>query len=382
MKEIHLEPWESISETVKGWLPLIEQRLYPVMPENPEVGKFYRLYPEGCISANHTPYHGSIRIGEEKENLLVFFNGGGVSWDEYMAAHPNGLFSAGQKDRFYFNECEWLGDGVLENGIASREEGKPFRNWSVINLPYSTGDFHCGTADFPYTALDGSQRILPHHGYTNTLAVLRMAKEYIGTPKKLLIAGTSAGGWGTSLMSEDVIRFFEGCEDVTCLVDSSTALKADWKRIAKEVWQAPEHIVSRIHSEDLMRDSYEALYKSFGGKVRCLFDCSIRDAALVSLQNYIDGQGMIYTREGGERLEKRLLELCRHMQETMPGSACFFFNEPSTDPAAGTEGLTQHGILEDASLHKIRTEGKTLLEWLVSAMNGEAETVGLSLFTR
>ena len=51
------------------------------------------------------------------------------------------------------------------------------------------------------------------------MAVLRMAKEYIGTPKKLLIAGTSAGGWGTSLMSEDVIRFFEGCEDVTCLVD-------------------------------------------------------------------------------------------------------------------------------------------------------------------
>lgn len=251
MKEIHLEPWESISETVKGWLPLIEQRLYPMMPEDPEVGKFYRLYPEDCISANHTSYHGSVRIGEEKEKLLVYFNGG-VSWDEYMAAHPNGLFNVGQKDRFYFNECEWLGDGVLENGIASRAEGKPFRNWSVINLPYSTGDFHC----------------------------------------------------------------------------------------------------------------------------------SIRDAALVSLQNYIDGQGMIYTREGGERLEKRLFELFLHMQETMPGSACFFFTAHSGNPAADAEELTQHGILEDVSAHRIRTEGKTVLEWLVSAMNGNAETVGLSLFAR
>lgn len=380
MKEIHLEPWERISETVKGWLPIIEQRLYPVMPEKPETGKFYRLYPEGCLSANCTPYHGSVRIGEEKDNLLIYFNGGGVSWDAYMAAHPNGLFNAGQKDHFYFNECEWLGDGVLENGIASREEGKPFRNWSVINLPYSTGDFHCGTGDFPYIALDGSKRILPHHGYTNTMAVLQMAKEYVGIPKRLLIAGTSAGGWGTALMAEDVIRSFDGCDDVTCLVDSSTALKENWKEIARDVWQAPEHIVSRIHTEDLMLDSLEALYHTFRGKVRCLFDCSIRDIALAGLQNYIDGKEMKATRESGEQLERRLLQICRYMQETMPGSACYFFTASSGDTVQDELGLTKHGILEDAMAHEIRSEGKTVIEWLVNAMNGRVENIGLSLF--
>ena len=379
MQEIHLEPWESISETVKAWLPMIEQRKYPALEGQPETGKFYRLYPEGAVSANMGPYHGNLRVGEEPENLIVYFNGGGVSWNAYTAARPNGLFTAGLKERFYFNECEWLGDGVIDNGLASRREDNPFRSWSVIELPYATGDFHCGNGDFPYTALDGSHRILPHHGWRNTMAVIDLAKPWVGEPKRLLIAGSSAGGWGVSLMAEDVISAFPNTEDITCLVDSSLAFKDDWRAVARDVWQAPEHIWQRLHSDNIMLDSYSALYRAHEGKVRCLFDCSIRDCALANTQNSFDGMGPVFTREAGDKIQRGLRELMKTMQREMPGSGLYFFDLPSSDPTADEMGLTQHTILENPATFDNRVDGVSVAEWLFRAVNGRVETIGAAL---
>ncbi len=379
MKEIQLEKWETITDQVKEWLPLIEQRLYPKLEGTPEIGKFYRLYPEGCLSGNRGAYHGSMRVGSEKENLIVYFNGGGVSWNEYTAAHPGGLFSGNLKDRYYFNESEWIGDGVIDNGLASMAEENPFRNWSIIEFPCATGDFYCGNGDFPYIALDGTERLLPHHGYRNTLAVLEMARQWIGTPKKMLIAGSSAGGWGVALMAEDIIQFFEGCKDVTCLIDCSLLLKKDWREIAENVWQAPKHIVKRIHTDNLMLDSYMALYHKYGTKVRYLFDCSVRDEALVEMQNEFDGKGMIADRKGGENLEKRLQEIYSQMKEEMKGVGCFFFSIPTGNPEKDALGLTKHTILESPLQFEYKVEGKTLSEWLWNAVNGQVEQIGVNL---
>lgn len=378
MYDIKLEPWESISDLVKSWLPHLEQRKYPKLDGEPEIGKACRLYPDGCLAGNCTPYHGTLRLGEDQDKVIVYFNGGGVSWNEYTAAHPNGLFNANQKDRYYFNECEWLGDGVIDNGLASRREDNPFRSWTVIDLPYTTGDFHCGNGDFPYTALDDSRRILPHHGYRNTMAVLEMAKHWVGTPQKLLIAGSSAGGWGVSLMAEDVIRFFDGCEDITCLVDSSLLFKKDWADIARNVWKAPAHICDRIISDNIMLDSYTALYNTFGNKIRYLFDCSIRDVALVMTQNEFDGNGMTPSKESGILLQKNLKKLYKQMTEKMPGFGCFFFDLPSGNAATDSMGLTLHTILESPLQFEHMVEGETISSWLWKAVNGEVKQIGMN----
>lgn len=379
MKEIHLEPWETITDRVKQWLPLIEQRLYPELEGEPEVGKFYRLYPEGCVSGNQGPYHGVLRVGKEKDKLIVFFNGGGVSWNEYTAARPNGLFSGNLKEAFYFNETEWLGDGVLENGIGSSREDNPFRDWSIIDMPYGTGDFHCGNGDFPYTALDGTSRILPHHGYRNALAVIEMAKQWVGEPKQLLIAGNSAGGFGVSLMAEDVIRQFPGCEDITCLVDSSILLKEDWAEIAKEVWHAPEHIYQRLHTDNITLDSYTTLYKSFGKRVRCLFDCSVRDMAITQCQNALDGKGMIFDHESGERTQRELKKMCSQLNEVIPGVGLYISDSAAGEPQVDSLGLTCHCFLEDERFFSYKVEGKSVCDWLWNSMNGKTEQIGLKL---
>lgn len=379
MQEIHLEPWEKISDEFKKWLPIIEKSRKPEMPDAPEIGKFYRLSPEGCLSGNGKPFHGTIRLGEQPDKLLIFFGGGGVSWNEQTAARPNNLFTAHMKETYYFNDTEWMGDFLPSNGICADREENPFLDWTMINIPYSTGDFHCGAGDFPYTALDNTLRILPHHGYLNTMAILRMAKRWVKSSKTLLIAGVSAGGFGVALMAEDVIGEFPDCENITCVVDGSLLLKDDWGRIAREVWKSPEHIWKRLTGDNITLDSLAALHNKFGDKVKYLFTSSTRDALLVSCQNALDGKGLTHDNASGLRFQKDLGTMCKQLIERIPNVGLYIFDSPIDNEEYRKSDLTKHCVLDSPHMFEHREDGKTPCEWIMRAIEGQVERTGLGL---
>ena len=60
MFDVNLEPWEKLPEEFEKLKTLIMRGSYPLMPEEPEVGMFYRIYPEKCISGNGTAYEYGI----------------------------------------------------------------------------------------------------------------------------------------------------------------------------------------------------------------------------------------------------------------------------------------------------------------------------------
>lgn len=377
MQEIHLEPWEKISDELKKWLPLIENIKFPKITEKPQVGKFYRIYPEGCLEGRGGRFHGSLRLGKDPEKLIVFFNGGGVSWNEHTAARPDNLFTIHQPEKYYFNDTEWMGDHDLKSGIWSNSEDNPFRDWTFIDIPYSTGDFHCGAGDFPYTALDGTKRVLPHHGYMNTMALIRKAKQWIKSPETLLIAGVSAGGFGVALMAEDVIREFSGCENITCVVDGSLLINDDWSHIAGDVWRSPKHIRKRLKGNNLTLDSYTALYKTFGKKINYLFTSSTRDALLVSAQNAMDGKGLTYDRESGQIFQSSLKDMCREMTENIPLTGLYVFEKLTGESKYREEGLTEHCVLNNNLMFESLEGEITPSEWILKAISGQVEKVGL-----
>ncbi|TDL69359.1 hypothetical protein E2R58_09365 [Paenibacillus amylolyticus] len=377
MQEIHLEPWEKISDELQKWLPIIEKKKYPEIPEEPELGKVCRMYPAGCLSGNGTRFHGNLRLGKDPGKLLIFFNGGGVSWNEYTAARPNNLFTSHLPDSYYFNTTDWMGDYPLNNSIFAVREDNPFQEWTIINIPYSTGDFHCGAGDFPYIALDDTRRTLPHHGYLNTIVLLRMAKRWVKSPETLLIAGVSAGGFGVSLMAEDVISEFPECADITCVVDSSLLLKEDWSRVAREIWHSPEHIWKRLTGDNITLDSYSALYQKFGSRVKYLFASSTRDALLVQAQNALYGKGQLYDKASGLRYQSTLKEMCNKLVELIPTAGLYIFEHPMNEPEYHEAELTMHCILDSAHMFEHREEGKTACEWIMSALHGRVERIGL-----
>ncbi|QKJ18911.1 pectin acetylesterase-family hydrolase [Microbacterium hominis] len=361
--------------------PLLRARQFPALPASPRSGKWYRIAPPGAVSANGDVYHGSVRIGSENK-LIIMFHGGGVSWNEYMAAHPASMYRKPTKPNFYASESDLIADLVTTHGVGSRRNDNPFRDWSMISISYSSGDFHTGTADFPYTDASGEQQILHHHGYSNYRAVMSTAIEAIGAqPEQIVVTGFSAGGFGAALLTDDVMTQFPNCSDVTCCVDGGFMLYDGWRDAASTVWGAPSDIVERLHSENITLDALTALHRDHPHSARVLFISSTRDHALAEYWPFVAEGVMRADRASGDAFQRDLAVMCRQLQAAIPDTGIFIYDTPV--PAnlkdARAADLTQHCIISSRQADKVRVEGKTPLGWLWDAVNGHPATIGLSL---
>ena len=363
------------SKLLNGILKLTK---FPEIPQMPRTGKWYRITLKDRVTSNGKSYHIGFRKGTENK-LVILFYGGGVSWNEFMAARPNDSSVNSEKINFYANDAGLIADIAARIGIhtLSGKESNSFRNWSMIAVPYSSGDFHCGTGDFPYTALDGSKQVLHHHGYTNYRAALYETMKHIGhNPEQILVTGFSAGGFGTALLTDDVMRTFPNCSDVTSYVDSGFMIYPGWPEVARNVWKAPTEIAERIHSDNITLDCLQALKQDHGDRVKIAFSCSTRDAALSEYINYVEKDQLYADKESGIQFQKELKQMCNALQQAIPNIALFIFDTPDENAAKRAEGLTKHCI---GAADKMVVEGITAAQWLWDAVCGNPRQVGLSL---
>lgn len=157
----------------------------PELKENPEIGKWYRITPEIAKSSDGSEWHGLIKLGKEKDKVVVYFFGGGVS----ITPHTS------ENGKDFFATTASIQDFIASGGIGSNSEDNPFKDWTFLVLPYATGDFHTGTGEYKYIDNKGKEKIVYHNGYNNYSAFMKEAKKYIGEPTDLLVTGFSAGGF-------------------------------------------------------------------------------------------------------------------------------------------------------------------------------------------
>lgn len=380
MFEINLEPWEKISEKFEELAPVIKAISYPLMPEDemPKTGQFYRIYPQGCVCGKGTAYHGNVRIGNNPKRLLIYFNGGGVSFDEYTVSRPWNMFTAHIQDTYYSNDAEWIGDFFTQKGISAKREDNPFLDWSCIQLPYANGDFHAGDGEFSYTAQDGSKRLMPYHGWKNAMAVITLAKKYLPEPKEILIAGSSAGAAGASFLADDIIQLFPNVQHFTVLPDSLLLFADRWHDIAANVWHSPPHLAERMKTGNLMLDNLTALREKHGDRVRLLFCCSPRDALLIMAQNALDGHGQVIQEGDGPRFRARLKQFCADFRKLSPDTGLYIFEAPM-DAEGYDPSLTLHCTLNNPNMFDHPNGQPSVAEWALNAMDGKTESFGLEL---
>ena len=376
MADFSLESWEHEPLWLKLITPWLKKKRHPLMPEKPKTGKWYRIYPEDCVDANGEKAYANFQLGTENK-LLVYFSGGGVSWNEYTAARQTSLYSQNAKEGFYMVHVDLFTDLNGNKGIFENSERNPFRNWHKLMLHYNTGDFHAGDGDYPYTALDGSRRVLHHHGFRNYRAVMEMVKAYVPSPENLLITGCSGGAFGVALVSDDLIAHYPECKNVTCVVDSGFFRIPNWHDIAQNVWHSPKEIVERLHSDNIMLDGLEALHRKHGDRVNILFCASVRDGFLARMMNYVNHNDFSFTKEAGDECEAELKQLCDEMRIAIPTVGLYFFDMP--DKSQKDKNLTIHCIISNKVAYEHSTEGKSAMEWIENAVNGRVEQIGLGL---
>lgn len=184
---------------------------YPALSSDYEIGQWYKVSPEGAKSSDGSEWHSLFRKGKENK-VFIFFYGGGVSFNEET--------SLNKPDRFYTPDMI-LQDAFAGMGITTLDEQNPFKDWTFLAIEYSTGDFHSGQNELNITK-DGKEKIVYHYGYNNYAGFMKEVMPYIGEPEALVISGSSAGGFATSLLSDDIItNYFPNTKNITSCVDSS-----------------------------------------------------------------------------------------------------------------------------------------------------------------
>lgn len=180
------------------------------------------------VPAN-TDFSFFFRAGDP-DKLVIAMDGGGACWD------PNTCVgSALAGDPIYSLEVnETPADLEDLGGLGdSSNPDNPLRDYTQVFIPYCSGDIHWGSKDetYFYTAPGGS--LIPwtihHRGYDNMLAVLNWLRDYyqnsVGhAPGKVVVAGASAGGYGTLLTLPAVKEMLPRKTKTYLLADSANGV--------------------------------------------------------------------------------------------------------------------------------------------------------------
>ena len=136
------------------------------------------------------PYSMSTRDAGS-ENLVIFLKDGGGCWSEFCAA-------SSEADPVYIKA------GILDPERANN----PVKDWNVAYLPYCDGGLHASDKDNDYDG-DGTPETF-QRGLHNLSASLDIAVNTFPSPRRILLAGQSGGGFGTDFALPLVRSLYPG----------------------------------------------------------------------------------------------------------------------------------------------------------------------------
>ncbi len=260
------------------------------LPNPPPAGEWIAIEPGGdTICSRGTPYRFFVR-GGRADRVMVDFQGGGACWDEATcgAAGVIGLFS---EDVGTLEELQAAIDGPLAGGILSNDPQNPFHDWTIVHVPYCTGDIHWGNTRTTY----GSNAI-EHRGFVNASAALDWTYARFTSPTNVFVSGCSAGAYGAVLHSAYLADHYRSAQ-VSVFADSGSGIITDtFLNDSLPNWNAQENLPSFVPGLDvpLSELSLSQLYIQIG----------LRFPAMRLAQtntNYDQDQIFFYTAMGGTR---------------------------------------------------------------------------------
>jgi Pectinacetylesterase len=149
-------------------------------------------------------------------NLVIYFEGGGACWDGASCSYP---VTGGAGPQFFVPQVPPGTDPATMDGIFKRDNpANPVADWDMVYIPYCTGDIHVGSASTTYASVGnpalgippGTPITIEHRGFDNFMHVMHWVQRNIRQPRKLLVAGSSAGGYGATANAAWVARLFPG----------------------------------------------------------------------------------------------------------------------------------------------------------------------------
>lgn len=229
------------------------------------------------------------------ENLVIFLQGGGACWSELCRATTDA--AAGMP---------------LVGILDPQRENNPVKDWNQVFLPYCDGGLHASDRDNDY---DGDGIIdAPQRGLHNLSAALDVAARNFPNPKRILLTGSSGGGFGTIFALPLVSYLYPGVP-IDIVNDSGVGVSKPGK---------PEHLMllqNDWNQTAFLPDSCPECLDPDGHLTNYLIwqldqDPSIRAGYLSYTQDFVIGD--IFLGIGGPAFEAALFEEMAQQEAAHP----------------------------------------------------------------
>lgn len=136
-----------------------------------------------CLDGSPSGYY--YREGIEKDSFVIFLQGGGLCVTP-IDCHK-------RKNSRLGSSKFWAPTHTDDSNILSTEAWNPFANWSHVWVPYGSGDLYIGTQR------RSNLFNLYFSGHNTMKAIVSnlLNETALGSAKRVLLSGASAGGIGT-----------------------------------------------------------------------------------------------------------------------------------------------------------------------------------------
>ena len=157
----------------------------------------------GPMCLRGEPFRASTR-NTGSNDLIIFLQGGGACWDDFCLAvtsAPPGIPAV-----------DVLNAELPEN---------PLSEWNVTYLPYCDGSLFIGNRDLDDNADGVPDRF--HRGLANLSAALDMSMEQFPSPDRVMLVGSSGGGFGV-LLAPPIVRAAYPSAELSVFADSAVGV--------------------------------------------------------------------------------------------------------------------------------------------------------------
>ncbi|MCP5131809.1 MAG: vtpJ-therm [Pseudomonadales bacterium] len=276
------------------------------------------------------------------DELVIFLQGGGACWSQLCLA------------------TESADKGIPKAGILDPDlAGNPVAEWNTVYLPYCDGGLHASDADSDTDGDGQNDRF--QRGLHNLSAALDVAVTTFPSPKRILLTGISAGGFGTTYALPLVRSLYPGIP-IEVINDSGLGLarpgEPEFVELLMNDWNMAAFIPASCDNcigADGHTTDYHKWELAQDDNIRLSMMSYKRDSTIA----------LTFVQVAGEEFEKTLLEETADLEAAFPERMHSFI----------ANGNSHTFLLYDTS---ITAGGVTVLDWVSAMLDGSPDWVSTS----